>query len=506
MESLLNLQPKSVFGYFNEICKIPRPSKREKKIVEYLIDFAQKHSLEYKKDGAGNVLITKPASKGMEELETVALQSHVDMVAEKNDDVVHDFENDPIVPYIEDGWIKAKGTTLGADCGIGMAAMLAILADRDIKHGTLECLFTVNEETGLTGAKALDKNFLSAKILLNLDSEDDGELFIGCAGGIDTTIRLTYITEPVPSDYTAFKLSIKGLLGGHSGDDINKGRPNAIKLLNRFLWRMSLKYDFRLSNYDGGNLRNAIPREAFAILCIGNDLAPKIAKNISIFKRHLEDEYRHVEEKMLIEFVKVEMPHHVIDEISQLELLAAIQACPSGVIAMSTKIDGLVETSTNLASVKFVNGREALITTSQRSSIKSKLYDMVDTIKGLFSLTSARTSTSNAYPGWEPNTNSEILRITKNAYKELFNEEPKVKAVHAGLECGLFLEKYPHLDMISFGPTIKNVHSPDEKLEIATVDKFWRLLKDILAKIPKKTISESQVITPNSKIFSKKVN
>jgi dipeptidase D len=488
MDNLLNLQPKAVFSYFEEICKIPRPSKRERKIVEYLIDFAQKHSLEYKKDGAGNILIIKPASKGMEMLETVALQSHVDMVAEKDGDVVHDFENDPIIPYIEDGWIKAKGTTLGADCGIGMAAMLAILADSEIRHGTLECLFTVDEETGLTGAKALARNFLSAKILLNLDSEDDGELFIGCAGGIDTTVRLAYMSEPVPSDYVAFKLSIKGLSGGHSGDDINKQRPNAIKLLNRFLWRMSLKYDFRLSNYEGGNLRNAIPREAYATFCICRDLASKIVRNFAVFRRHLEDEYRHVEKNMLIEFTTVETPNQVIDEISQFELLAALQACHSGVIAMSSKIEDLVETSTNLAAVKFVHGREAIITTSQRSSIKSKMYDAVDTVKSLFSLTNARITSSNAYPGWEPNINSEILRITKTAYKELFNEDPKVKAIHAGLECGLFLEKYPDLDMISFGPTIKNVHSPSEKLEIATVDKFWKLLKNILEQIPPKTV------------------
>ncbi|MDR1594383.1 MAG: aminoacyl-histidine dipeptidase [Prevotellaceae bacterium] len=483
MENLLNLQPQAVFGYFDEICKIPRPSKKEKKIVEYLIDFAVKHSLEYKKDDAGNILISKPATKGMEKVKTVVLQSHVDMVGEKNDDIVHDFENDPIIPYIEDGWVKARGTTLGADCGIGMAAMLAALTDKKIRHGALECLFTVDEETGLTGAKALPKNFFSGKILINLDSEDDGELFIGCAGGIDTTIRLAYITEPVPSDYVGYKLSIKGLLGGHSGDDINKGRPNAIKLLNRFLWRMSVKYDFRISAYDGGNLRNAIPREAFAILCISNDFVSKIQKNFSNFKRHLEDEYRHVEEKMQVEFVRVETPHHVIDEISQLDLLAAIQACHSGVIAMSTKIDGLVETSTNLASVKFVHGREVLITTSQRSAIKSKLYDTVDIVKSLFSLTSARVTTSNAYPGWEPNPDSEILGITKKVYKKLFNEEPKVKAVHAGLECGLFLEKYHDLDMISFGPTIRDVHSPGERLEIATVDKFWTLLKNVLAEI-----------------------
>ncbi|MDR2286937.1 MAG: aminoacyl-histidine dipeptidase [Prevotellaceae bacterium] len=484
MESLSNLVPQVVFSYFDEICKIPRPSKKEEKIVEYLIEFAKKHSLEYRKDNAGNILITKPATKGKENVKTVVLQSHVDMVTEKDDGIVHDFENDPIPAYVEDGWVKAKGTTLGADCGIGMAAMLAVLADNEIEHGELECLFTVAEETGLTGAKALEKNFFSGKILLNLDSEDDGELFIGCAGGIDTTIRLTFISEPVPSDYIGFKLSIKGLTGGHSGDDINKGRPNAIKLLNRFLWRMSSKYDFRISAYDGGNLRNAIPREAFATFYIGSDLVSKIMKNYSNFRRHLEDEYRHIEKDMQIEFVKTEGPHYVIDEISQFDLLAAIQACPSGVIAMSTKIDGLVETSTNLASVKFVHGREVLITTSQRSSIKSKLYDTVDIIKSLFSLTSARVTTSNIYPGWDPNTNSEILEITKNVYKKLFNEEPKVKAVHAGLECGLFLEKYHDLDMISFGPTIRDVHSPGEKLEIATVDKFWKLLVNIFAEIP----------------------
>jgi dipeptidase D len=476
--------PQEVFGYFDEICKIPRPSKREKKIVEYLIDFAVKHSLEYKKDSVGNILISKPATEGMERVKTVALQSHVDMVAEKDSEVVHDFENDPIATYVENGWVKAKGTTLGADCGIGMAAMMAVLAGNGIRHGALECLFTVDEETGLTGAKMLPKNFFSGKILINLDSEDDGELFIGCAGGIDTTVKLTYIAEPVPSDYIGFKLSVKGLSGGHSGDDINKGRPNAIKLLNRFLWRMSMKYDFRISAYEGGNLRNAIPREAFAILCISSELVSKIMKNYYTFRRHLEDEYLHAEKNMKVEFIKVETPHNVIDELSQYELLSAIQACPSGVMAMSSKIDGLVETSTNLASVKFVHGHEVLITTSQRSSLKSKLYDAVDTVKSLFSLTSARVTTSGAYPGWEPNINSEILAVTRNVYNQLFGEDPAIRAVHAGLECGLFLEKNPGLDMISFGPTIKDVHSPGEKLEIATVDKFWKLLKGVLAEIP----------------------
>ncbi|MDR3246141.1 MAG: aminoacyl-histidine dipeptidase [Prevotellaceae bacterium] len=483
MENLSNLQPQAVFSYFDEICTIPRPSKSEGKIVEYLVEFAKKYSLVHKKDEAGNVLISKPATKGMENIATVVLQSHVDMVAEKNHDVVHDFENDPIAAYIEDGWVKARGTTLGADCGIGMAAALAILTDQDIKHGPIECLFTVDEETGLTGANALLPGFFSGKTLINLDSEDDGELFIGCAGGIDTIIRLTYAIEPVPSEYVDFKLSITGLLGGHSGDDINKNRANAIKLLNRFLWRMSTKYDFRISEYNGGNLRNAIPREAYAILCVSHDLVDKLLNNFANFKKHLEDEYRHVEKDMLVEFTPAEHSNYVIDEITQFDLLAALQSCHSGVIAMSTKIPDLVETSTNLASVKFLNG-EVEITTSQRSSISSKLYDAADTIKSLFSLTNARVYAANNYPGWNPEPNSEILDITKTAYRELFDEEPKVKAVHAGLECGLFLEKYPDLDMISFGPTIRNVHSPDEKLEIATVGKFWELLKRVLTKIP----------------------
>ncbi|MDR1896967.1 MAG: aminoacyl-histidine dipeptidase [Prevotellaceae bacterium] len=483
-EKLLSLQPQIVFGYFDEICKIPRPSEQEEKIVDYLIDFAKNNSLDYKKDEAGNILISKPAVKGKERVKTVVLQSHVDMVAEKNDGIPHNFSADPIIPYVEGDWIQAQGTTLGADCGIGMAVSLAALSDKELTHGPIECLFTVNEETGLTGAKAMTKDFFSGKILINLDSEDDGELFIGCAGGIDTIASLTYNMEPTPSDYLGFKISIKELLGGHSGDDINKQRANAIKLLNRFLWKTAIKYDLKISLYEGGDKRNAIPREAFAFFVICDKFEADLYESFSDFKTDIIAEYGAVEQKMTIELTRAELPKYVIDEITQFEILAAIQACHSGVISMSSEIDNLVETSNNLASIKFVNSREIQIATSQRSSIESKKYDASDTVKSLFSFANARVSVSDGYPGWKPNTDSEILQIAQSAYRELFNEEPSVKAVHAGLECGLFLEKYPDLDMISFGPTIKDVHSPNERLQISTVDKFWKLIKEILAKIP----------------------
>lgn len=483
MELLNEIQPKEVFYYFDEICKVPRPSKKEGKIIDYLINFAEKHSLKYDKDEAGNVVIFKPAVKGMENVKTVVLQSHVDMVAEKNGDVIHNFEKDPIQTYIDNGWIKAKGTTLGADCGIGMAASLALLAADNVKHGAIECLFTVDEETGLTGAKALQKGFFTGKILLNLDSEDDGELFIGCAGGIDTIAKFTFATEDTPTNYKAYKISVTGLLGGHSGDDINKERGNAIKILNRFLWRMSYKYDFRTNTFDGGNLRNAIPREAYAIIVIHRSTVNGFVEDFESIKKSILEEYISIEKGITIEMTKTELPDHVIDETTQFELLATIQSCPSGVISMSKEIPNLVETSTNLASIKFKNN-SIKITTSQRSSVESRKYDTSDTIRSLFSLTNALVHASDGYPGWKPNTNSEILNITKEAYKKLFNGEPQVKAIHAGLECGLFLEKYPDLDMISFGPTIRDAHSPNERLEISTVGKFWELLKEVLGNIP----------------------
>ena len=479
METLAGFQPETVFKYFEEISKIPRPSGKEEKIIQYLLRFAEEYSFEYKKDDAGNVLITKPASKGMENRETLVLQAHVDMVTEKNVGVEHDFENDAISMRVENGWIKAQGTTLGADCGIGVAAALAALADKDLKHGKLECLFTVDEERGLVGAKCLPANFFTGKTLVNLDSEDEGELFIGCAGGINTTAIFSYHIEPTPSEYIGFKVAIGGLIGGHSGEDIDKGRANAVKVLDRFLWRMSHKFDFRISHYEGGNLSNAIPREAYAILTVHKGLKNALIASFDVFKDDIEDEFRKVEPNVFVSLTEVEHPAYVIDELTQFELLAALHACPTGVLRMSDEMKNLVETSTNIASIKFENSK-IVITTSQRSSIDSKKFYAVDIIKSLFSLTNACVSVSEGYPGWKPNFNSQILQTTKSIYKKLFKNEPLVRVVHAGLECGLFMEKYPAIDMISIGPTVKDVHSPDERLEIASVGKFWDLLKGII--------------------------
>ncbi len=485
MKELENLQPTEVWKYFSEILEIPRPSKKEEKIIEYLLNFAQEQKLEALKDDAGNVLIRKPATKGMEDRASVILQSHVDMVCEKNSDVEHDFDADPINAFIDGEWVTAKGTTLGADDGIGIAAQLAILASTTIKHGPIECLFTVDEETGLTGAFELKPNFFKSQILLNLDSEDEGELFIGCAGGIDTVITFAFETEKVPSDFEAFQIAVTGLKGGHSGDDIDKGLGNSIKIINRFLWKGTNKFDLRISSIDGGNLRNAIPREAFATFVIHKDDVKSMKEMFEGFHDDVISEYQTVEPKLSIKLKPAEMPQWVIDEPTQYDLLNALYACPHGVIAMSKQIPGLVETSTNLASIKIIQDNQILVTTSQRSSIDSSRADIANMVESVFRLANANVVHTGGYPGWAPNTNSEILNITKKSYKNLFSVEPIVRAIHAGLECGLFLEKYPTLDMISFGPTIKGAHSPDERINIETTDKFWKLLLDVLENIPK---------------------
>lgn len=480
MKKIENLLPSSVFHYFNEITKVPRPSKKEEKILKYLIVFAQNHNLAYKQDKVGNLLITKPASSGMEDAKTIILQSHVDMVCEKNGDITHNFETDPIITYIDGDWVRAKGTTLGADCGIGMAATLAVLADKNLTHPKIEALFTVDEETGLTGANALETGFLTGDILLNLDSEDDGELFIGCAGGMNTQILFTYTEDPVPSNYVAFSFRVKGLMGGHSGDDINKGRGNSIKLLNRFLWTANSRYDVRIYKYEGGNLHNAIPREAYAIFTVHRDSIGELNSYYSEFEKEIFNEYKFIEPNIEYKLGKVALPEYVIDETTQLELLNSICACPNGVISMSAQMPGLVESSTNLASIKFIENNQIRIVTSQRSDVDSRKKNISNTIKSLIQLTGASVIQGEGYPGWRPNKDSPILKVVSDTYKELFGEEAKVKAIHAGLECGLFLEKYPHLDMISFGPTIRNAHSPDECLYIPAVQKFWDLLVKIL--------------------------
>lgn len=484
MSVFKNLEPQEVWKYFHEILQIPRPSKKEEKIIEYLLNFAKEHKLEAQRDEIGNVLIKKPATTGMENRAGVVLQSHVDMVCEKNSDVEHDFDNDPIQAYIDGDWVKAKGTTLGGDDGIGVAAQLAILASDSIKHGPIECLFTVDEETGLTGAFELKENFFHSKILINLDSEDEGELFIGCSGGVDTVITFGYETEKIPSDFEPFKIAITGLTGGHSGDDINKGLGNSIKVLNRFLWNAVNKYDIRIAHIDAGNLRNAIPREAFATFLMHKDDIEPLKSFFSEYKATIEAELLDVEPRLNIQLETADMPEWVIDEPTQYDLLNSLYACPHGVIAMSREIPGLVETSTNLASVKMIQDNQILVTTSQRSSIDSAMTDVANMVESVFRLANAGVIHTGRYPGWKPNTNSTILNITKSSYQKLFSVEPIVRAIHAGLECGLFLEKYPELDMISFGPTIRGAHSPDERLSISTTVKFWDLLLDVLENVP----------------------
>ena len=481
----IELKPASVFHYFAEICKVPRPSKKEEKIIAYLMNFAEEQGLEAKKDEAGNILIKKPATPGLENLKTVILQSHIDMVCEKNSDSNHDFLNDPIETYIDGEWLKAKGTTLGADNGIGMATQLAILAADDIQHGPLECLFTVDEETGLTGAFALKEGFMDGHILINLDSEDEGELFIGCAGGANTTAEFAYTEIDAPQDYFFFKVAIKGLTGGHSGDDINKNRANANKLLNRFLSQLAAKYDMYLCQIDGGNLHNAIPREASAICAVPMKHKEDVRIDMNIYTAEIENEFSVTEPNLRTELGSESPCEKAIDRDTVARLLKSVYAVHHGVYAWSQDMPGLVETSSNLASIKMVDGKIKIVT-SQRSSILSSRKDMSEMVRSAFLLGGAEVKTSDGYPGWKPNPSSPILKVAIESYKKLFGVEPKVKAIHAGLECGLFLEKYPHLDMFSTGPTLRGVHSPDERMHIPAVDKFWKHLLDVLVNVPQK--------------------
>ncbi len=483
MKILENLYPQPLFNYFEDICAVPRPSKKEEKIRSYLIDFAKKHKLPYKTDKAGNLLISKPASKEMENASTVVLQSHMDMVGEKNSDKVFDFDTDPIEPVIAGEWVKANGTTLGADCGIGIAAQLAVLAADNIKHGPLECLFTVDEETGLTGAFALEPGFFEGTVLLNLDSEDEGEIFIGCAGGIDTVASFQYTKQPLPENSSALKISVTGLMGGHSGDDIEKNRGNAIKILNRFLWNAKRSFLTGLAGFDGGNLRNAIAREATATIVVQKSDKEKIISEFEEFSKKIKFEFENNEPGLNFSIKETANPEFIIDETSYNNLLNVLYACPHGVLEMSTRMAGMVETSTNLASVKFEKENTIIITTSQRSELESRKYYAAETVRSVFELAGAEISHSDGYPGWTPNPDSEILKTTVASYEKLFGKKPVVRSIHAGLECGLFLEKYPYLDMVSFGPTIKGAHSPDERLNIETTGKFWKHLVNVLENI-----------------------
>jgi dipeptidase D len=482
MSILAQLQPQPLFTYFENICRIPRPSKKEDRIRNFLLDFARSENLDSKTDKAGNVLISKPAVQGKEHIPVVILQTHMDMVCEKNRDTNFDFEKDAIEPYLEDGWIKARGTTLGADCGIGMAAQLAVLSSVSIGHGPVECLFTVDEETGLTGAFALQPGFMSGDILLNLDSEDEGEIFIGCAGGIDTVASLWFQEEEIPKGSVAIKLSVTGLIGGHSGDDIDKNRGNAIKILTRFLWNSTHTFDLRLSSFDGGNLRNAIAREASAIVVLPVPQRDSFEAVFKEFTKEMKFEFEKNEPSLMLNIEEAMIPPHVISIESQNNLLNALYALPHGVVEMSTRMKGMVETSSNLASVKF-NEKKAIVTTSQRSEIESRKRYIAGMVRSVFELAGFEVKHSEGYPGWAPNPDSAVLHTTVASYKKLFRIEPLVRSIHAGLECGLFLEKYPKLDMVSFGPTIKGAHSPDERLNVKSTEKFWKHLVDVLENI-----------------------
>lgn len=481
--TIKDLQPSLVWEEFDAITKVPRPSKREQKIIAYLLEWAEQHNIECQRDAIGNVVMRKAATAGYESHPTIILQSHIDMVCEKNSDVEFDFDNDAIRTRIDGEWVKAEGTTLGADCGIGMAAALALLRDESVEHPALEALFTVDEETGLTGAFNLGEGMLSGKYLINLDSEDEGEIFIGCAGGVDTVATFTTPREAVPGGYVALRIGVSGLLGGHSGDDIDKGRANSNKVLARLLYEAQECYGLRLSHFDGGNLRNAIPREAYAVVVVPSDMRVAFIERAEQFASQVKAEFAITEPQFSLRVTEIDMPQDVLIIEAQRRLVGALVAVANGVLAMSQSVKGFVETSTNLASVKMADGDKIIVTTSQRSSVESaKLYAMQQ-VESVFLLAGAEVEHSDGYPGWAPNPNSLLLTRTVESYRRLFDKEPVVRAIHAGLECGLFLEKYPELEMVSFGPTIRGVHSPDERLEIATVDKFWLLLCDVVRSI-----------------------
>jgi dipeptidase D len=486
MSAISELKPELVWSYFEEICSIPRLSKNESKIREYLLQFAKKNSLESKEDQAGNILIIKPSSQGMENRKTVVLQSHMDMVGEKNADHPHNWSEDPIIPVIHGGWVTANGTTLGADDGIGIAAQMAILTDKDIKTGRIECLFTVDEESGMTGAINLKPGFFDGRILINLDSEDEGILYIGCAGGMDTVGEMKYESLPAPPDTVALEVSVTGLRGGHSGDEIHKGFGNSVKIMNRLLWNLSNEYNIIVSVFNGGNLRNAIPREAFATILVNKQSVDSVKQWIIDFYTLLLDELGHIEKDLKISARDTNKPASGMDKNSQSKLLSSLTCCPHGPIAWSKEMDDLVETSTNLAAVKFDENNTIRIITTQRSSIDSSKRDVAAMVESCLMLAGAKVEHSDGYPGWRPNMSSEILKITGDSYRKLFGHDPQIRAIHAGLECGLIFEKVKGIDMISFGPTIRGAHTPEEKIEIRTAQMFWDLLLEVLGNIPLK--------------------
>lgn len=479
-----DLKPKSVFRFFEEINRIPRPSKHEEKMIAYLKEFGNERGLETVVDATGNVLIRKPATKGHEGASKLILQSHMDMVCDKLVDHEIDFLNDPIETYVDGEWLRAKGTTLGADDGIGCAIELAILDADDIEHGPIECLFTVDEETGLTGANNLDGNILKGDMLLNLDSEDEGLFYVSCAGGKTTTATYKYNKVEAPKDMFFVSASVKGLTGGHSGDDINKKRANAIKILARFLYSEQQKYDLYLAKFNSGKLHNAIPRDGEIVFAVPFADKEQVRADWNVFTAEVEEEFLVTEKNMQFHMESADAAYVIPKETSQ-RIIHALQAVHHGVfsVVQDLSLGDLTETSSNLAVVK-TEDSQLIIHTSQRSSVMSNLTNMVNTVTSVFELAGADTIVHNdGYPAWKMNPNSKLREVAKDCYVRLFGEEPTIIGIHAGLECGLFSERYPHLDMLSMGPTMRGVHSPDEKLHIPSVEKVYDLVLEILKTI-----------------------
>ena len=473
------MNSEKVLSYFKEITKIPRESGHEEHIVAYLQQFAAENNLECKTDEAGNVLIVKEAAPGYENVPVIVLQSHTDMVCEKNEGVEHDFAKDPIKYIIKDGWMIAPDTTLGADCGIGVAAQMAMLVT-DIPCGKIECLFTTAEETGLDGAMALQPGFFTGKVLLNLDSEDEGEIFVGCAGGLDTTAEFHYTTVDVQEGFELEEVFVKDAMGGHSGDDINKGRANSVQLIGRFLYSC-LDLDWQLVTIDGGNKRNAIAREAKAVIAAEPDTLDIINERLEAYAADVAEEYGAIETELKLGFEEVELQEaKAIDEMTSWNLITALCAAPHGVLAMSQEIENFVETSTNLASVKMTQPGVIRIGSSQRSCVTAARRAAAAKMEACFVLAGATVTHEGEYPGWAPAAESPVRDACVASYRKLFGVDPKVKAIHAGLECGLFTEKFPGLDMVSFGPTLRGVHAPGERLDLASLDKFVDLLVDVV--------------------------
>ena len=482
-KEIRTLEPKALWNNFADLNEVPRGSKKEEKVIDFMVQFGKKLNLETVVDPVGNVIIKKPATAGMENRKTVVMQSHLDMVHQKNADTEFDFDTEGIKMLIDGDWVTADGTTLGADNGLGVAAIMSVLENDSMEHPAIEALFTIDEETGMTGAMGLQAGYLDGEILLNLDTEEDDEIDIGCAGGIDISAGTTYNEVNTPSNTSGFKISVTGLNGGHSGMDIHKGLGNANKIMNRILFE--LKDLIRINEIDGGSLRNAIPRESFAKVVVYNSNITKFKKVVEFVAGEIKKELEVVEENLTVTIEEIELPKKVMTTISQETLLRVIYSAFNGVYKMSHSMEDLVETSNNLARV-LVKDENIEILCLTRSSSESSKMDLVNLISSNFKLGGYNVETSGSYPGWQPNVNSPILNVLQSKYSELFNETPKVVACHAGLECGILGTNYPDMDMISFGPTITGAHSPDERAHIESSQKFWKFLTEILKNIPTK--------------------